>query len=356
MKTTETVLDAIRRADPLDTAEADGWASSAAGLAVRDAVMGESDAGASTAGSRRRRSPARLVVGALAVSGALTGVAAATGVLGGSAPAGVRDDLAGVDAGMPADLRLNPDIENARAVATTASATLYVADLPDGGYCSEIVTDVDRPRGAVCLTANNVATLPLEVTAPLPSGPDSVVVVGGRVNDERITAVTARFSDGSAIDLSMGLERSWLLELDGPARSLALQDGLVLVGRAADGTVIATLEVPPLADDDPDGTRYDREQPIFVSTISDGTDFTLVLGVEGSVNIAGVVTLELTYPDGTTAPVAVNPDGTYSVSIPADRQADFAGSPGTLVARGGDGSILATAPVHSVAYWRSTTR
>jgi hypothetical protein len=355
MKTTDTVLDAIRHADPLDGAEADGWARSVEGLRVLDAVLSESDAGIATP-MRRRRSPARLVVGAIAVTGALTGVAAATGVLGGSAPAGVQDDLAGVDAGMPADLRLDPDIDNARAVATSPSATLYAADLPDGGYCIEIVTDGDRPRGAVCLTANNVAAQPIEVTAPLPAGPDSVVVVGGRVNDDRITAVTARYSDGTAADLTMGLERSWLLELDGPARALALQDGLVLEGTAADGTVIATLEVPPLADDDPDGTRYDREQPIFVSTISDGTDLTLVLGIEGSVNIDGVATLELTYPDGTTAPVAVNADGTYTVSIPADRQADFATSLGALVARGSDGSVLATAPVGSVAYWTSTTR
>src|SRR5512132_3659151 len=61
--------------------------------------------------------------------------------------------FAAVDRGLPADLRLNPDVEHASAVAATATATLYAASLQGGGSCTEIVTAGDRGRGARCTTA-----------------------------------------------------------------------------------------------------------------------------------------------------------------------------------------------------------
>jgi hypothetical protein len=112
---------------------------------------------------------------------------------------------------------------------------------------------------------------------------------------------------------------------------------------------VVTLAVPPLRDKDPLGTRLDRLQPIFVSTISTDTDLTLVLGVEGSLNVAGAATLELAYPDGTTVTIPVEPDGTYRFLLPADRQDDFATSSGSLIARDAAGEIVATTPVSSVA-------
>ena len=82
--------------------------------------------------ARRRRVA---TVSALAGAGALLLGAAALGaatLLGWPAPRHVQDEIAAVDRGLPADLRLNPDVEHARAVASTASATLYAASLRDG--------------------------------------------------------------------------------------------------------------------------------------------------------------------------------------------------------------------------------
>jgi hypothetical protein len=104
-----------------------------------------------------------------------------------------------------------------------------------------------------------------------------------------------------------------------------------------------------LGDEDPHGTKLDKLQPVFVSTISSGDDLTLVLGVEGSVNAAGATSLELVYPDGTSADVALAPDGSYRLLIPFDRQSDFASSWGKLVARDASGQIVASVSFSSVA-------
>src|SRR3954463_15449726 len=95
---------------------------------------------------RRRRARGGLigVVGALALAGTAFGAAR---VLGWPAPEHVRNDLSAVDQGLPADLRLSPDVSHARAVASTGDVTLYAASLKGGGYCTEIVTPGDRGRG-----------------------------------------------------------------------------------------------------------------------------------------------------------------------------------------------------------------
>jgi hypothetical protein len=96
---------------------------------------------------RRRHRRTKIAVGGIAGLFVLAG--AATGaLLILPAPPHVQRDLAAVDQGLPADLRLNPDVQSARAVASSGSSTLYVADLKEGGYCSEIVTGDGRGRGA----------------------------------------------------------------------------------------------------------------------------------------------------------------------------------------------------------------
>ena len=104
----------------------------------------------------------------------------------------------------------------------------------------------------------------------------------------------------------------------------------------------------------PDGTALDSKQPVFVSTISAGDDLTLVLGVEGSVNIAGATSLTLEYPDGTTTDVTVRPDGSYHFMIPAERQSDFASAWGKLVARDAGGQVVASVSFSSVANSQGT--
>src|SRR5947207_2407655 len=134
--------------------------------------------------SRRRR---RRVIAAAASAGALalTGAGLGAAVLfGWPAPQHVKDEIAAVDRGLPADLRLNPDVEHARAVAATGTATLYAASLHDGGSCTEIVTAGERGRGATCATGAEGGSRPLDVVLPFDdqAGPDAPVVVGGRVN------------------------------------------------------------------------------------------------------------------------------------------------------------------------------
>jgi hypothetical protein len=340
----DSVLERVRRVDPIREIDLDQWGTSAEARHVFDLVVG------SSAVDRPRRHRARwLAGGAVVVTGALATAAAASGVLGGPAPDPIRAHLAALDEGMPNDLRLNPDVEHAMAVASTQSGVLYAADLKGGGYCIEIATEGDRPRGAACVTAAQLADRAIEVTAPIPSGPTAALLVGGRINDERVERLVVRYSDGTSDDVVLGLARYWLVEVPDGVRAVALTDGVQIAGVGADGLDVSTLAVPPLHDDDPDGTAFDRTQPVFVSTISTGDDLTLVLGVEGFVNAAGATTLELDYPDGTTADVALAPDGSYRFMIPPDRQSDFASSSGKLVARDASGQIVASVSFSSVA-------
>ena len=185
------------------------------------------------------------------------------------------------------------------AVASTASGVLYAADLKAGGYCIEIATEGDTPRGAACVTAAQLGDRAIEVTAPIPSGPS------GRIARRR---AYQRLAGGASRRPLFGRNEQrrragtggyWLVEVPDSVRSVALTDGVEVAGVDADGLDVSTLAVPPLRDEDPDGTALDNAQPVFVSTISTGDDLTLVLGVEGSVNAAGATTLELDYPDGT---------------------------------------------------------
>ena len=342
MKTAD-ILDRVRAIDPLDDGEASLWVPSF-GLAE---LMDRDDS------IVIRRSRRRLAVAAgtgTVVLGVATAVAAG-GLLGGSAPDPVKQHLAALDAGMPADLRYNPDLDHARAVAATNSATLYMADTADGGYCLEVASNAVRPRGATCVSAITAGRLPLEISAPIPAATDPVLVAG-RANDARITSMAVQYADGSTQPIPFGLDRTWLFEVPATERDAALGAGLTVVGSDAAGNVLANSTVPPLTDDDPSGTVGEHAQPIFVSTISDGTDLTLVRGIEGRINIAAT-TLTLRYPDGTTTPIDLADDGTYRYDVPTEHQHDFAARAGVLVASDANGSELATTPVGSVAYWRS---
>ena len=344
MSTTDSVLERVRGVDPIREIDLRQWDSTAEARRVFDLVV------ASSLVERPRRNRARWVAGgAVVVTGALATAAAASGLLGGPAPDPIRAHLAALDAGMPEDLRLNPDVEHAMAVASTESGVLYAADLKAGGYCIEIATEVDKPRGAACVTAAQLGDRAIEVTAPIPSSPAAALLVGGRINDERVQRVVVRYSDGTSTDVVLGLAKYWLVEVPDTVRAGALSDGVLVAGVDADGLDVSTLAVPPLRDDDPDGTAYDSAQPVFVSTISNGDDLTLVLGVEGSVNAAGATALELDYPDGTTADIALAADGSYRFMIPPDRQSDFATSFGKLVARDASGAVVGTASFSSVA-------
>ena len=347
MTPTDVVLEKVRHADPIGDVDVRGWSNSADARRVLDQIVVR-DVHAPR--SRRRRTAwiAATVVG----TSALATVAAASGLLGEPAPEPVRTDLAAVDNGLPADLRANPDVENAMAVASTAGGVLYAADLKDGGYCYEIATDGDRPRGAVCVTASRLGDRPIEITAPIPLDDTAPLFVGGHVNDSRIEQIVARYGNGTSSDVELGLSGFWLLAVPADARDVALSSGLQIVGLGGDGQDVSSVAVPALRDEEP--AALDAAQPIFVSTISAEDDLTLVLGMEGSVNAADASTLELQSPDGTITPIPFAADRSFRFMLPVERQSDFATAWGQLVARDADGTTIATAPISSVANHRRT--
>jgi len=280
-----------------------------------------------------------------------SGAAGARLLLGGPAPAAVKDDLNAVDQGMPADLRLNPDARNARLVASADGAQLFAADLAGGGYCAEIVTPDARAAGAVCTPAQALSLQPIGVTVPFvdPITIHSPFVVGGRVNVSGAVSLDAVFRDGTREPLTLGEDGFYVFAVSTARLPDAHRHGLSLVASDEAGAAIASADVP--ATDFGDPQAQDASERIFVSTISTHSDFTKVLGIEGSVNVPGAATLELHYPDGTVSDVPLEGNGSYHYDLPAARQDDLFAQPGRLVARDARGNEIATAPVAAVAFW-----
>jgi hypothetical protein len=347
-----TIDGMVRAADPLREDDVRAWLMSPAAEEARSAPVRRAQSPDLAQAARgRRRLPALAAVAAVVVVlGAAAG--AASVLLGRPAPPRVKEDLRGVDAGFPADLRYNPDVENARSVAATADSTLYYAELKDGGHCAEIVTS-GIARGAVCTTAAQLGLEPIEVTIPFtdPVTQTSPVTIGGRVNTGGAVSAAIRYPDGANDPIPLGEQGFFLFEV--PAAHLASvhDSDFTLVALAFDGHEVATVDVPAVSPE-PAGGIVDTA-PITVDTISDGSDFTKVLGVRGQVNVQGAVSLEFTYPDGTTISVRLAADGSYAFDIPTARQSDLLHAPGTLLARDENGHELASVPVASVAFWRA---
>ncbi len=357
MTMTRSDLDAVvRAADPASATDVDAWSCSSRPEEIYRSVVKDDPAVAAapiSSGHPQRPRSRRVLAVAAALVLLTAGTATAAALLFGEpAPEKVKKDLRGVDAGYPADLRLNPDVEGAVSVASTGTSTLYYARLKDGGHCTELVI-AQKPAGAVCTPGGQVEYQPIEVTVPF-TGPvtdASPVTVAGRVNAGGVTALQIRYADGSTDAVPFGDDRFFVFDV--PAEHLASthQDDFTLVATDSSGNTVVATTVPAVKQDDVEA--QDRLQPIFVSTISGGSDLTKVLGVEGSVNVEGAASLELRYPDGATVEIPLNPDGTYRFDLPAERQGDLFPKPGLLTARNANGKVLATSPVAAVAYWRS---
>ncbi len=304
--------------------------------------------------ARRRRALRTAAVASalvLVLAGAAFGTAA---LLGWPAPAHVKKELAAVDQGLPADLRLNPDVEHARAVASTESATLYAANLAGGGSCTEIVTAGDRSRGATCTTAAQLASRALDVALPSDdgAGPDALVTLGGRINNASGTSLEIIYVDGSSDRIPLGDDRYFLFEVPLGQRASVRASGFELVARRTDGSVIGRTTIPASWDD---AAVPDEEAPLYVSTRSDESDFTKVYGLEGHVGAAGAETLELDYGDAAPVQIPLRTDGSFEYTLPAGRIDDFM-QPRTLVARDRQGRVVASTTVAAVAYWRGRGR
>jgi hypothetical protein len=347
-----TSLELVRRTDPLGGSSIVGWSVSPEADAILgrilDSVEPVSGASRQRVGSRAVRVVA--IAAALVLAAALGAVAGE--LVGAPAPTSVKRDLAGVDQGMPADLRLNPDVESAVLAASSQNARLYYAALDGGGYCFEIVTATEGGRGAVCTPAADVRAQPIEITMPFtdPVTQRSPIEVGGRVN-VAAASFEARFADGLTAPIELSANGFYLYEVPRAQVESAHIDGFDLIAYDAAGASLATATAPPTDFSDPGA--MDRAMPIFVSTISTHEDFTKVIGIEGSVNVDGARRLELRYPDGSTVRIPIRPDGSYHYDLPIGRVDDLASLPGELIAYDAHGKEIARAPVASVAYWHA---
>ena len=295
--------------------------------------------------ARRRttRMGAIAAASALALTGAAFGTAT---LLGWPAPEHVKKEIAAVDRGLPEDLRLNPDVEHARAVASTGSSTLYAADLRDGGRCTELVTADDRGRGATCATGSE----PIEITVPFDDGAaeSAPVVLAGRLNASAGTSLEIAYEGGRSDQIPLGDERYFVFELPAEHRADAHASGFRLIARDDGGSVIATASVPSDWDDK---AVPDEADPLFVSTRSDESDFTKVYGLDGHVGAAGAASLEIDYDDGDRVAIPIQPDGSFAYTVPPDRVDDFM-KPRVLIVRDEAGKALVSRPVAAVAFWR----
>jgi hypothetical protein len=304
----------------------------------------------------RRRLRRRLLVAVSTVASAALvagGVAVgASQLFGWPAPGNVRNDIAGVDRGLPEDMRLNPDVQNARAVAATDSSTLYAADLRDGGHCTEIVTDGARGRGAVCRTAAELSQQPVELTLPSDAGANAStpITIGGRLNipARRVEMTYGGFAD----EIPLGDDNYFVFDVPAGRLAAGHASALVVVARDDKGRVVARATVP----NDWDAPAVsDERQPLFVSTRSSESDFTKVYGIEGHVGAEGADHLELTYDDGETVQIPIDAGRSFLYTVPPSRVGAFM-RPQLLVARNSRGKVVAEARVAAVAFWRGAKR
>ncbi|MEO8689681.1 MAG: hypothetical protein ABI611_15905 [Solirubrobacteraceae bacterium] len=301
---------------------------------------------------RRRRRVARSAGLSAATVGLLaTAALGASAILGRPAPESVKRDLRAVDRGMPADLRRNPDVESAHAVAVADGSTVYFAQLADGGYCAELVTG-DRARGAVCSTAGQTDKTPIGVTVPFtdPIKDTSPVTVSGRVSVAGARVVQLVYPDQAVDEVPISPERFYVAEVPEAHLAAVHRRGLLLIARDADGKALAQAVVPADAITPPTEAQRPKD-PIEIDTISDGSDLTRMLGVRGTVQIPGVTRLRLRYPDGHSAAIALK-EQRYRYDVPRARQRDFATRPGTIEAIDARGAKVGERMVASVAFWR----
>src|SRR5688572_487711 len=113
MTTTDELLEAVRSADPISDIDVRLWSSSEDAQRMLDQIVGSELVAVRT--SRRRRT--LWIASTVVATSALATAAAASGLLGEPAPEPIRAHIAAVDEGLPEDLRANPDVDNAMAVA-----------------------------------------------------------------------------------------------------------------------------------------------------------------------------------------------------------------------------------------------
>lgn len=305
---------------------------------------------------RRRRKLRMLSLTCLGLL-SLSGLAfAATKFVGSPAPPSVQNDIAAVDAGMPDALRLNPDVRNATSVATTGASTLWIAELTGGGRCLELTTTYyPTVRAPGCTTGTAVDRSPISITLPNDDhvGRSAPVVIAGHVEPANASSLSLMLSDRRAVPVPFGAERFYVIDLTGTDAADIRAHGVTLIARDAAGSEVARETVP--SDWDASAAEVERLTTVDVTTRSDSSDFTKVLGIEGMLRDPRPATLQLVYSDGATADVTLAPDGSFHYNVPLRRRGDFM-TPQHLVGHDADGRVVLDRAVAAVAYWRGGVR
>jgi len=257
---------------------------------------------------------------------------------------------------MPPALQLNPDVRNAHSVASTGASTLWLADLAGGGRCLEVTTTYyPSVRAAGCATGTALDATPITATLPNDdhAGPADPVVIAGYVQPAGATSLSLRLSHGRTVAVPFGAQHFYVVDLTGADAADVRAHGVALVAEDGAGTEIARTTVP--SDWDASAADVQRQTTIDVTTRSDGSDLTKVLGVDGVFRDPKPASLQLVYGDGHAVDIALEPDGSFHYDVPRARQGDFM-TPRQLVGRDGEGRVVVERPVAAVAYWRAASR
>jgi hypothetical protein len=246
-------------------------------------------------------------------------------------------------------------VAHAHAVAASGEAVVYFAALKDGGYCAELVTRRDGPRGALCSTAEQVDQTPLSVTIPFtdPVTDTSPVTVSGHVSAAGAQAVELVYPDGASDRFAIG-ERGFYATGVPEAHLRAVhRGGLLLIARDGDGKPLAQAVVPMDAITPPPEADRPHDR-IEIDTVSDENDLTKVLRVRGTLYVKGADRITLRYGDGRTVD-GPRHGNRFDYAVPRRFQKDLM-TPGTVTARAADGRVLAERTVAAVAFWQARER
>lgn len=302
--------------------------------------------------ARKRRARA-MRTGALVAASTLAvaaGALAAERIFGDPAPDTVKRDIAAVDAGLPAEIRLNPHVTEAYSVAESDTAILYYARLDDGGYCTQLVIN-GREHAAACLTAAQASALPIAVTISTPDPGTTMerLTVGGRVNSGPADHLEVHI--GTEVRrVAMGDEGFFAFDLSPSDVIAARSSGLSIEAVDSSGHRVAANNLTDVFAEGPP-----VPQPIEITYRSGERDLSLLLGLDGRVNDPTIKSLELQYPDGHRQEIELRGEQ-FHLRITGPRQDDFATAMGHLVGRDAAGNIVAQQRVASVAFFRGVER
>jgi len=126
---------------------------------------------------------------------------------------------------------------------------------------------------------------------------------------------------------------------------------LVAANRA--GAEVARVTVP--ADWDAGAADVEAATKSDITTRSDSSDFTKVLGIDGVLVDPKPASLALVYDANTTVDIALAADGSFHYDVPQNRQGDFM-TPRHLIGRDAQGRVVVDRQVAAVAFWRGEDR